>query len=42
MFVALFKNGEVCSLLDDWTVEQLHVWRANESFFVPFVDSEYS
>ncbi|MCX8046370.1 MAG: competence protein CoiA family protein [Anoxybacillus gonensis] len=35
MFVALFKNGEVCSLLDDWTVEQLHVWRATESFFCP-------
>ncbi|CUA79381.1 competence protein CoiA [Anoxybacillus suryakundensis] len=35
MFVALLKNGETCSLLDDWTVEQLHVLRATQSFFCP-------
>ncbi len=35
MFVALLKNGETCSLLDDWTVEQLHVLRATQSFFLP-------
>lgn len=35
MFVALLKNGETCSLLDDWTIEQLHVLRATQAFFCP-------
>lgn len=35
MFVALLKNGETCSLLDDWTLEQLQQLRTTQSFFCP-------
>lgn len=35
MFIALFENGEVCSLLDGWTVEQLQRWRETKSFICP-------
>ncbi|MGX1981462.1 competence CoiA-like predicted nuclease [Thermolongibacillus altinsuensis] len=35
MFVALRENGERCSLLDGWTMDQLRQLRKSERFFCP-------